>query len=166
MTEQSKSQIGTKGAKQALLEVIPQRICITFRRASCWSRHQNSKRRLWDCWAEITSPLPVALKVQGPLGGLPPPFFLLPRSKVLAVSAAAVFFRDLGRRFCGSSRSHILWSEEVARSMGQCYCVWFSLDWLPRSMWSKLSPLSLKLCNELAGPPVYLWFIQSPSAKW
>ena len=44
----------TKWAKKALLEVIPPRFCVTFRRASFWSRPKNSKSRLWDGWAENT----------------------------------------------------------------------------------------------------------------
>ena len=46
--------MGTKRAKKALLEVIPPRICVTFRRSSLWSRSKNSKSRLWDGWAENT----------------------------------------------------------------------------------------------------------------
>ena len=44
----------TKWAKKALLEVIPPRICVTFRRASFWSRPKNSKSRFGDGWAENT----------------------------------------------------------------------------------------------------------------
>ena len=46
--------MGTKRAKKALPEVIPPRICVTFRRAPFWSRPENSKSRLWDDWAENT----------------------------------------------------------------------------------------------------------------
>ena len=46
--------MGTKRAKKALLEVIPPRICVTFRRASFWSRPKKSKSRLGDGWAENT----------------------------------------------------------------------------------------------------------------
>ena len=44
----------TKRAKEALLEMIPPRICITFRRASFWSGPKNSKSRLWKGWTENT----------------------------------------------------------------------------------------------------------------
>ena len=44
--------MGTKRTEKALLEVIPPRICITFRRGSFWSRPKNSKSRLWDGWVE------------------------------------------------------------------------------------------------------------------
>ena len=40
--------------KKALLEVIPPRICITFRRASFWSRPENLKIRIWDDRVENT----------------------------------------------------------------------------------------------------------------
>ena len=39
--------MGTKRAKKALLEVIPPRICVTFRRASFWTRPETSKLRIW-----------------------------------------------------------------------------------------------------------------------
>ena len=54
MTETSKSEMGTKRAEKALFDVIPPRICVTFRRASFWSRPKNSKSRIWDGWAENT----------------------------------------------------------------------------------------------------------------
>ena len=54
MTDKSKSQMGTKRAKKALLEVIPPRICVTFRRASFWSGLKNWKSQLSDGWAENT----------------------------------------------------------------------------------------------------------------
>ena len=44
----------TKWATKAVLEVIPPRFCITFRRASFGSRLKTSKSRLWDDWAENT----------------------------------------------------------------------------------------------------------------
>ena len=46
--------MGTKRTNKALLEVIPPRICITFRRASFWSRPNKSKSWLWDDWAKST----------------------------------------------------------------------------------------------------------------
>ena len=54
MTEKTKSQMGTKRAKKALLEVIPPRIGVNFRRASFCSRPNNSKSRIWGGWAENT----------------------------------------------------------------------------------------------------------------
>ena len=46
--------MGTNRSNKALLEVIPPRICVTFCRASFWSRPKNSKSRLWVGWAENT----------------------------------------------------------------------------------------------------------------
>ena len=46
--------MGMKRSKKALLEVIPPRIYVTFRRGSFWSGPKNSKGRLWDGWAENT----------------------------------------------------------------------------------------------------------------
>ena len=46
--------MGTKRTIKALLEVIPPRICVTFRRASFWFRPKTSKCQLWDGWAENT----------------------------------------------------------------------------------------------------------------
>ena len=45
----------TKMASKALFEVIPLRICVTFRRASFWYQPKNSKSRLWDDWDEHTT---------------------------------------------------------------------------------------------------------------
>ena len=44
----------TKRAKKALLEVIPPRIGVTFRRASFPSRPESSKIRIWGARAENT----------------------------------------------------------------------------------------------------------------
>ena len=40
--------MGTKWAKKTLLEVIPPRICVTFRRASFWFRLKHSKIEFLD----------------------------------------------------------------------------------------------------------------------
>ena len=46
--------MGMKWSKKALPDVIPPRICITFRRASFWSRSKNSKVLFWELQAENT----------------------------------------------------------------------------------------------------------------
>ena len=46
--------MGTKRSNKALLDVIPPRICVTFRRASFWSRSKNSKILFWELQAENT----------------------------------------------------------------------------------------------------------------
>ena len=40
--------MGTNWAKKALLEMIPPRICVTFRRAPFWFRPKNSKIEILD----------------------------------------------------------------------------------------------------------------------
>ena len=55
ITEKSKSQMGTKRAKKALLEVIPPRICVTFRRGSFWFGPETSKMRIWKPRPENTT---------------------------------------------------------------------------------------------------------------
>ena len=47
--------MGTKRAKKALLEVIPPRICVTFRRGSFWFRPKTSKMRIWKPRPENTT---------------------------------------------------------------------------------------------------------------
>ena len=54
MTGNSKTWMVTKWARIALLEVIPPRFCVTFRRASFCSRPKTSKSRHGDGWAEHT----------------------------------------------------------------------------------------------------------------
>ena len=46
--------MGTKQANKALLEVIPPRICTTFRRASFWSQSKRSKILFWELQTENT----------------------------------------------------------------------------------------------------------------
>ena len=46
--------MGLKQSKKALPEVIPPRICITFRRASFWSRSKKIKNPVWELQAENT----------------------------------------------------------------------------------------------------------------
>ena len=46
--------MGMKWSKKALPEVIPPRICITFRRASFWSRSKSSKIMFWELQTENT----------------------------------------------------------------------------------------------------------------
>ena len=46
--------MGMKWSKKALPDVIPPRICITFRRASFWSPLKNSKVLFWELQAENT----------------------------------------------------------------------------------------------------------------
>ena len=45
--EKSKSQMGMKRSNEPLLEVIPPRICVTFRRTSFWFRRKSSKMHIW-----------------------------------------------------------------------------------------------------------------------
>ena len=47
--------MGTKWAKKALLEVIPPRICVTFRRGSFWFRPKTSKMQIWKPRPENTT---------------------------------------------------------------------------------------------------------------
>ena len=47
--------MGTKRPKKALLEMIPPRICITFRRGSFWFRPKTSKMRIWKPRPENTT---------------------------------------------------------------------------------------------------------------
>ena len=47
--------MGTKRAQKALLEVIPPRICVTFRRASFSFRPKSSKTQIWGGHAENTT---------------------------------------------------------------------------------------------------------------
>ena len=54
-TGNSKSQMDTKRATKALLEVIPPRICVTFRRGSFWFRPKTSKMRIWKPRPENTT---------------------------------------------------------------------------------------------------------------
>ena len=45
----------TNWAKKALLEVIPPRICVTFRRGSFWFGPEISKMRIWKPRPENTT---------------------------------------------------------------------------------------------------------------
>ena len=47
--------MSTKRPKKALLEVIPPRICVTFRRGSFWFRPKTSKMRIWKPRPENTT---------------------------------------------------------------------------------------------------------------
>ena len=47
--------MGTKRPKKALLEVIPPRICVTFRRGSFWFGPETSKMRIWKPRPENTT---------------------------------------------------------------------------------------------------------------
>ena len=53
-TDKSKFQMVTKRTNKALLEVIPPRICITFRRTCLWSRPKGSEIEFWEDRAENT----------------------------------------------------------------------------------------------------------------
>ena len=55
MMEIQKYNHGMTRPKKALPEVIPPRICVTFRRATFRSRPKRSKSRIWDDQVENTT---------------------------------------------------------------------------------------------------------------